>query len=82
MARQVSGSDASLLAVIEAGQVARPRLMSWNEWQQWRSGVGRLPTQMADGYTVSKKGESDLWRATMAHFYGPDWAMMAMSAGL
>ena len=72
MARQVSGSDASLLAVIEAGQVARPRLMSWNEWQQWRSGVGRLPTQMADGYTVSKKDESDLWRATMAHFYGPD----------
>ena len=82
MARQVSGSNDTLLAAIEAGRVARPRLMSWNEWQQWRSGVGLLPTQSADGYTVSKRDESDLWRATMAYFYGPEWAITGMSAGL
>ena len=37
---------------------------------------------MADGYTVSKRDESNLWRDTMTRYYGPEWPLLAMSAGL
>ena len=72
--RQVSGSDLTLSEAIRTGEIPRPELMGWQEWQPWRSGVGRRPTQRNDGYVLPPQIETSPWRATMNELYGPDWA--------
>ena len=72
--RQVSGSDLTLSEAIRRGEIPRPELMGWNEWQPWRSSVGRVPTQRNDRYVLPPQIETSLWRAFMNELYGPDWA--------
>ena len=75
MAQQVSGSDKSLLVAIRDGDVDRPPLVEWNNWQIWRRDYGRRPTSAADGYATSSTLETNIWRAVMAELYGEDWMM-------
>ena len=41
MARQVRGTEQTLLDVLQGGTIIteRPVLMRWNVWQTWRSGA-------------------------------------------
>ena len=75
MARQVSGSDKTLIDAIRDGEVPQPILMSWNAWQAWRSRAGRMPRQATDGYTVTRAQEVALWKAVMNELYGEDWSI-------
>ena len=79
MARQVSGSDKTLIDAIRDGEVPQPILMSWNAWQAWRSRAGRMPRQATDGYTVSRAQEVALWKAVMNELYGEDWSIQLAS---
>ena len=79
MARQVSGSDKTLIDAIRDGEVPQPILMSWNAWQAWRSRTGRMPRQATDGYTVSRAQEVALWKAVMNELYGEDWSIQLAS---
>ena len=74
MAQQVAGSAATLREEIAAGRIATPPLLSWNEWQVWRSGEGRRPLESRDGYSTSNGQESALWRAVMLELHGDDWS--------
>ena len=74
MAKQVSGSEKTLIAAIEDGDVQRPALMGWNEWQSWRSTAGRMPRMGVDGYSVTRAQESALWKSVMLDLYGDDWS--------
>ena len=75
MARQVSGSDKSLLDAIRDGDIGRPALMRWNAWQQWRRGDGMRPTVARDGVTTTSVQESTLWKAVMNELYGDEWSV-------
>ena len=77
MAKQVSGSDKTLLQAIADGEVPKPGCLVWNDWQQWRSTEGRRPTMAQDGFTCSNVQESALWKAVMLELYGADWAIQA-----
>ena len=71
--RQVSGSELTLSEAIRQGDVPKSALMGWNEWQQWRSQFGRVPTHAPDGFVLPTQIETSLWRATMNELYGEDW---------
>ena len=75
MARQVSGSDKSLLDAIRDGDVARPALMRWQAWLQWRRGDGMRPTAARDGIVTTSLQESTLWKAVMNELYGDEWSV-------
>ena len=75
MARQVSGSDKSLLDAIRDGDVARPALMRWQAWLRWRKGEGMRPTAARDGTATSSLQESTLWKAVMNELYGDEWSI-------
>ena len=79
MARQVSGSEKTLLEVIREGAILRPALMSWNEWQAWRSTTGRLPRLSVDGYKLTRAQEVALWKSVMNELYGDEWSIMLAS---
>ena len=79
MARQVSGSEKTLLEAIRDGDVPRPALMSWNEWQAWRSTTGRLPHMATDGYSVVRAQEVAVWKSVMNELYGDDWSVTLVS---
>jgi len=75
MARQISGSDKTLVDAINDGDIDKPNLMSWNAWQQWRSrGGGRRPTQERDGFSTTSTQEVAWYREVMAEQYGTSWA--------
>ena len=80
MAQQVSGSDKTLLEAIRDEEVPSPDLMSWNDWQVWRSTTGRMPRSATDGYSVTRAQESALWKAVMLDLYGEDWSIRLVSA--
>ena len=79
MARQVSGSEKTLLEAIRDGDVPRPALMSWNEWQAWRSTTGRLPRLGTYGYKLTRAQEVALWKSVMNELYGDEWSIMLAS---
>ena len=80
MAKQVAGSEKTLLEAIRDGEIERPSLMRWDAWQQWRTRVGRRPHMSVDGYSTTSGQESAMWRATMLELYGTDWAFLLVSA--
>ena len=59
--------------MIDAGEIEPPDLMTFNQWQTWRSGPGRRPNKRVDGASSPQANESALWRATMAANHGDDW---------
>ena len=75
MSGRVSGSDSTLLAAIQSGEVARPPLLKWNEWQQWRRDVGRRPTTAVDGFTTTTTQESAFHKMVMLEVHVEDWAV-------
>ena len=79
MAQQVSGSDKTLIQAIRDGDVPRPALMRWNEWQAWRTSSGRRPRQATDGYTVSQAQESAIWKSVMVELYGTERSVQLAS---
>ena len=60
---------------IEEGLIEVPPLMSWNEWQSWRSQEGpqRRPLQRRDGVKRTTNQEVWLWQDTMRLNHGEDW---------
>ena len=75
MARQVSGSEKSLLDAIRDGDVVRPALMRWQAWLHWRKGDGMRPTAARDGTATTSLQESALWKAVMNELYGDEWSL-------
>ena len=75
MSGQVSGSDLTLLEAIKSGEVTRPPLLKWNDWQRWRRDIGRRPSTAVDGFTTPTTQESALYKAVMLDLYGPDWGV-------
>ena len=80
-AQQVSGSEKTLLRCIGDGEIPKPALMQWNEWQVWRRDVGKRPSAAIDGEATSSGQESALWKAVMLEYYGPDWLMQLATRG-
>ena len=75
MANQVTGSDRTLVEAIRHGEVERPPLMGWNDFQVWRRDHGKRPTQAVDGFSTETTVETALWRAVMLDLYGDDWSI-------
>ena len=75
MAKQVSGSERTLIEAIRHGEVPRPPLMGWNDFQVWRRDHGKRPTQAVDGYVTETPVETALWRSVMMDLYGEDWSV-------
>ena len=71
--QEVSGSYDTLAHMIDAIEIERPRLMTYNQWQTWRSREGRRPTIQRDGVGMPQRAEALLWKRTMAAHYGEDW---------
>ena len=71
--QEVSGSYDTLAHMIDAGEIERPRLMTYNQWQTWRSRDGRRPTVQRDGVGMPQRAEALLWKQTMLAQYGEDW---------
>ena len=71
--KEVSGSDLTLLEEVRVGHVPTPRLMGFNEWQQWRRDYGRRPSRAVDGFYPGPRDESLLWRRTMEALHGNGW---------
>ena len=70
---EVSGSDELLSHLIDEGEIPVPALMAFNDWQKWRAGPCRPPTQRRDSYFTTQKHEAVLWSATMQPNHGEDW---------
>ena len=79
MAKQVSGSEKTLLECIRDLEIEQPPLMRWNAWQQWRSTIGRRPILSRDGYAVPQAQESAVWKSVMNELYGPSWSVDLLS---
>ena len=79
MARQVSGSDKSLLVAIRDGEVPRPPLVDWNNWQIWRRDHGRRPTSSEDGYVTTPTLEANIWKTVMEELHGENWMELIAS---
>ena len=47
---EVRGSTNTLLSHLQAGTIAWPPPMEWQQWLSWRSREGMRPTQRPDGY--------------------------------
>ena len=77
---QVSQSAKTLLEAVREGEVPRPALMGWNDWQVWRRDLGRRPLVAVDGSTTSTAQESALWKSTMLELYGAEWSIELVSA--
>ena len=75
MARQVSGSELTLLDAIRNGDVQCPPLMGWNDFQVWRRDHGRRPSQAVDGFVTETAMETALWRSVMNELYGDQWSL-------
>ena len=72
--REVSGTEASLVACIADGTISQPGLTDWQDWLKWRKGPGMRPRQdRGDPDSTALKQESVLWRSTMQRLYGADW---------
>ena len=71
---EVSGVNQTLEDAITAEIVPQPKLMGFNDFQRWRSGVGKRPTTASDGFYPPTQVESILWRRTMERIYGSTWA--------
>ena len=67
MAREVRGSTKSLLQAIEDGDVPRPGLLGYQDWNSWRAREGQRPSKIRDGdeRTTSTAEEAQLWRNVM-----------------
>ena len=74
MARQVSGSEKTLIQAIHDGHIETPQLMGWNAYQRWRREVGKRPQLSVDGFATVAAQESALWKAVMAEVHGVSWA--------
>ena len=82
MAQQVSGNDKTLIQAIRDGEVERPGLLNWNQFQVWRRQNGMRPVVARDGYTTTTTQESALWRAVMNEFHGDGWLIIVMLLSL
>ena len=73
--KEVRGKDASvtLLSIIEANELAKPNLMSYNDWQKWRRDTYTRPINASGEKLTSQKFEAELWKQVMEHFYGREW---------
>ena len=67
----VQGFSGTFWEAVDNGEIPKPDLVSWNEWQRWRAteggrekGVRGRPEQLR---------EADLWRAAMKEYYGDGW---------
>ncbi len=67
---EVQGLSMTLQEAIDAGEIPRPGLMSFNSWQQWRRDAGRRVTGSAG---TGSREEATLWRRTMERPYGSEW---------
>ena len=54
---------------VEGGEIPSPPLMSWNDFQRWRSTDGRRPSRTVR----SHRQEAALWRAAMERYHGATW---------
>ena len=73
--REITGSDKTLIQAIDDGDLRQPWLMDWNTWQTWRKSSGARPTPAADGGSRLNREEATLWKKSMVHFFGPEWAL-------
>ena len=75
MAREVRGSTKPLLQAIEDGDVPRPGLLGYHDWNSWRAREGLRPSKIRHGdeETTTTAEEAQLWRNVMEALYGPDW---------
>ena len=72
--KQVTGSDKDLLDAIRDGDVEKPDLMGWNDFQKWRNKPGgSRPTMARDAGRTSNQLEVQIWRAVMRELYGEQW---------
>ena len=71
--QQVTGTDKTLKECLDDGTIQPPGLISWNDWQVWRSGNGKRPTQETDGTVLDNRAEASLWSSTMADAHGSEW---------
>ena len=72
--REVSGTDASLRAMMDDGEIPFPPPMTYNEWITWRSREGRRPrVRRGDPEGTTRTHESLLWRTLMEEIHGPEW---------
>ena len=55
--KEVRGKDASvtLLSIIEANELAKPNLMSYNDWQKWRRDTYTRPINASGEKLTSQK---------------------------
>ena len=75
--RCVIGFKGTINDAIEARVIAKPALMGFNAWQQWRAGPGMRPTAARGGrgglaFTTPKE-EVILWKHAMVKYYGNEW---------
>ena len=70
---ELAGSDGSLISLIESGEVPKPALMAFNDWQKWRRDVGRRPKKRRNGTGTGSNFEAKLWRSCMNNLHGGDW---------
>ena len=72
---EISGLEPSITLndAIVSGAVPKSRLMSFNDWRQWRRDYGRRPTVRQDGYGTTTAVEARLWRDVMETLYGVGW---------
>ena len=65
----------TLADALRAGELEAPPLVTWNEWQQWRSRTGRVPGAPRHRATLAafQRREVGLWRETMAVAHGARW---------
>ena len=72
--REVAGKDESLLELVEAGEVKKPPLCTYNRWLAWRKSSKTRPSASTGEATVTtSRQEAELWRHVMLKLYGDDW---------
>ena len=65
---EVQGREGlTLLEAIDQHLVPIPKLLTWDEWRNWRRDYGRRPHGRGQG------DESKLWKSTMVACYGPKY---------
>ena len=75
MAREVRGSAKPLLQAIADGDVPRPGLIGYHDWNSWRAKEGQRPSKVRHGdpATTTTTEEAQLWRDIMEALYEADW---------
>ena len=68
----VADFDGTFWDALEEGKIPTPRVMTWNEWQNWRKDKGGMPEGRERGREVQRM-ESALHKATMQRIYGDRW---------